>query len=112
MNGFICNYFQFRNALKLAHWGTDSYAAHKAFDSIGAEFDGLVDKYVESFLGRYGEKDFQVNGSTTVKFNLIYLGKYIDFLEGCKNVESPELSNIIDEMVAVLNKLKYLLTLK
>lgn len=39
--------------IKLHHWATMSYATHKALDELHGSLSGLVDKFVESYLGHY-----------------------------------------------------------
>ena len=92
------------NSLKLAHWSTDKFAQHEAFGKIHDEILALVDDFVESASGRYGEKTEAGDavgdlGAAVATMRLVAEG-------------NPELSNIVDEIGAKLDKLKYLLTLK
>lgn len=105
-----------QNQLKVYHWQTNSYAKHMAF---GGAYDGLgalIDDFVEILMGIEGivaiaplklanknqldEKEFILESIEIIK-------EFKSSLE-----EYPDLLNIADEMIAVLGKLKYLLTLK
>lgn len=107
--------------LHVYHWQTDSYAAHQAFGQAYDTLDGLMDQFVETFMGKYGKvasKDgFDINLSNiTDKKPNEFIDSVIDFLtnelpKSLKSETDTDLLNIRDEMVGELNKLKYLLTL-
>jgi DNA-binding ferritin-like protein len=107
--------------LHVYHWQTDSYAAHQAFGQAYDALDGLMDQFVEVFMGKYGKvaskEGFNVNLSNiTDKKPVEFIDTIIDFLtnELPKSLKEndTDLLNIRDEMLAELNKLKYLLTLE
>jgi DNA-binding ferritin-like protein len=107
--------------LHVYHWQTDSYAAHQAFGQAYDALDGLMDNFVEVFMGKYGKvasKDgFDINlANITDKKPGEFIDSVIDFLtnELPKSLKDndTDLLNIRDEMIAELNKLKYLLTLE
>ncbi len=109
--------------IKLFHWQTKSYAEHKALDKLFSGLVELSDNLVESCMGKYGrpqagEKNVNFNLSDYQKENLEeYLNSLILCYEGeCKESLDPkkdsDLLNILDEMVALVNKTKYLITLK
>jgi DNA-binding ferritin-like protein len=107
--------------LHVYHWQTDSYAAHQAFGQAYDALDGLMDQFVEVFMGKYGKvaskEGFNVNLSNiTDKKPVEFIDTVIDFLttELPKSLKEndTDLLNIRDEMLAELNKLKYLLTLE
>jgi len=103
---------------KLYHWNTTSYAKHKATDCFNATFEGLVDKFVEVLIGKYEVKPVvskvRISDAdlTDVGF-IIYLKQTVKFLNELNriNLES-DLLNIRDEMLAELDKILYLLTLR
>lgn len=106
--------------LHVYHWQTDSYAAHQAFGAAYDAIDGLMDGFVEVFMGKYGKvasKDgFDIKLSNiTDKKPEDFINDMIEFLtvEIPKVIkeEDTDLLNIRDEMLSELNKLKYLLTL-
>jgi hypothetical protein len=107
--------------LHVYHWQTDSYAAHQAFGQAYDALDGLMDQFVEVFMGKYGK--VATKGGFNISLSNItdkkpgeFIDSVIDFLtnelpKSLKDNDS-DLLNIRDEMIAELNKLKYLLTLE
>ena len=116
----VTNLLTLQNQVKIHHWQTKSYAEHQA---LGGAYDALteqIDEFIEVFMGKYGRIEsrdgFKIelsnyNDLATVDF----VDKYINYLvnELPKGLEESDtdLFNIRDEMLAQLNKLKYLLTL-
>ena len=109
------------NQLKINHWQTESYAEHQALGSTYDELTGLIDEFVEVFMGKYG-RVVNKNGFTLDVKNLKDLSsdqladKYIKYLveelpSKLDSTKDTDLLNIRDEMLGNLNKLKYLLTL-
>ena len=110
----------FQNELRLHHWGTQSYAAHKALGNAYESLDALLDTFTESYMGVYGKDD--INNVTELKFlgpNKISSMSLISSLEAYLIDELPKqidpkqtaLLNIRDEMLALAQQTKYLLTL-
>ena len=112
---------QFQQQLRIFHWQTESYAQHKALGKAYEALDGLIDNFVETFMGKYGrlkstEGNYTITltnleGSNIVKAVdefIVYLETYETELE----VKDTDLFNIRDEMKGTCNTLKYLLTLK
>jgi len=106
--------------LHVYHWQTDSYAAHQAFGGAYDAIDGLMDQFVEVFMGKYGKvasKDgFDIKlGNITDKKPDEFIDEMIEFMttEVPKSLKDTDtdLLNIRDEILGELNKLKYLLTL-
>jgi DNA-binding ferritin-like protein len=109
------------NQLKIHHWQTKSYAQHQAFGGTYGDLTDLIDEFVELFMGKYGR--IKAKGGFTIKLeNYETLAptdladKYIAYLvdELPKELDAEkdtDLLNIRDEMLGLLNKLKYLLTL-
>jgi hypothetical protein len=116
----VTNLLTLHNQLKINHWQTKSYAEHKALGRAYDEFSGLIDEFIEVFMGKYGRiesrEGFKIELSNYKDLLPMDLcDKYIDYLvnELPKSLEESDtdLFNIRDEMLAQLNKLKYLLTL-
>jgi len=110
----------FQIELRLHHWGTQSYAAHKALGKLYENLDGLIDTFTEVYIGIYG-RDF-LKEINELKFNGPYkttATKVVDSLEDYLMNELPsqiddnqtELLNIRDEMLGEVQRTKYLLTL-
>lgn len=106
--------------LHVYHWQTDSYAAHQAFGQAYSALDGLMDHFVEVFMGKYGKVaskgGFDIElANLTDKKPIEFIDTIIDYLTNeipkiLKDGDT-DLLNIRDEMLGELNKLKYLLTL-
>lgn len=110
----------FQNEVRLHHWGTQSYAAHKALGALYEGLDPLLDTFVETYIGAKGKDDIknianlQLNGSYKINVNTV-IESFEDYLQ--KEIEKEigsdqtALLNIRDEMLALVQKTKYLLTL-
>ena len=109
------------NQLKVLHWQTQSYAKHQAFGEAYDELDDLIDTFVEVYMGKYGriiiEKDDTINLVNIGEMDQDeFLTVICEFLYSFNNQldsnKDTDLLNIRDEMLATVNKLKYLLTLQ
>lgn len=109
--------------IRLYHWNTDSYATHKATDSLLETLNEIIDKYVETLLGKTNIKlktsDYNTLTIKTPQNNLgleKYIQELIDFLlEVHKKLDlnaDVDLTNLRDEMIGDLNRFLYLLRLK
>jgi len=109
--------------VKLFHWQTCSYAEHKTFDKFLNSFSGLSDDLMESVMGKYGRPQLTAEHSTLemVNYDSQSILNFMDRLHKCYSCEikdlfdpskDSELINILDEIVALIDKTKYLLTLK
>ena len=110
----------FQTELRLHHWGTKSYAAHKALGKLYENLDGLIDSFTEAYLGITGREvlkevnSLELNGP--FRTNPV---KVVDSLEEYLMNELPNqvgedqtaLLNIRDEMLGLVQQTKYLLTL-
>ena len=107
--------------LKVNHWQTKGYARHNAFGSTYDELQDLVDRYVEEAMGKYGR--FILDDETKT-IELVNLSE-IDFkgfintlrealLQFTSQLDQTDtnLLNIRDEILGLINKLGYLLTLE
>lgn len=120
MEEFLNQLIQIQQQLRIFHWQTKSYARHKAYGDAYSGLSDLIDEFVEVHMGKYGR--FQLANNSIELTNLAetsvkdFVNTSIDFLTNLSSRLSPEkdtdLLNIRDEMLATLNKLKYLLTLE
>jgi len=116
----IVPFITLQEQLRVFHWQSDTYAQHKAFGKAYDDLGDLIDQFVEVYSGKFGKP------KAKFKYNLTlsnFEGDYLEFIDSSItfldefnaefNAEKDsELLNIRDEMKAVLNRLKYLLTLK
>lgn len=112
--------FTLQMQLRVFHFQTESHAEHSAFGDTYSAIDALVDEYMEVHMGKYG-RPFAKDSFHIELIN--YSGdinKWVDAFCSALTEELPrsisesdtDLLNIRDEMLASLNKLRYLLTLK
>jgi DNA-binding ferritin-like protein len=117
----ITNFLSIQSQLKVLHWQTKSYAEHKAFGKLYDALDGLFDTFIEVYMGKYGtilakeEFEFEVQNYSE-EFAREFLDKTISyFTEDITNgldEKDTDLLNLRDEVIAEMNKTKYLLKLK
>jgi len=111
---------QILDQARILHWQTDSYAEHKA---LGKFYDGLnvlVDTFVETAMGTMGRS--RANGAFNISLRNYkdydvssYMTNVVNAFRKMKKDISDEytdLQNILDEMLALANQTKYLLTLR
>lgn len=93
----------------LQHWQTKSYANHKALAKYYNAIPGLVDRLVESYMGRYGpldafEEEFEIDKDPVRYFKA--LQKYVD--QNREHLpDDSELQNTVDEILDLINSLLY-----
>jgi hypothetical protein len=116
-------FMNLRNQIKLYHWQTHVYARHIATDKILAEIDALIDSYVEIYIGKYGRPKLN---STTGTIHLLNMGdagavRFIrsaihymerNLVKHLNKGSDTDLFNLRDELLANMNQLLYLFTLK
>lgn len=109
------------NQLKIFHWQTKSYAQHQAFGAAYDSLEPLIDEFIEVYMGKYGRikakekfvitvENYSDNKPVDVINDFVTIVQK-DLVKDLTSENDSELLNIKDEMLAVLNKLKYLLTL-
>mgnify|MGYP003346446985 FL=1 len=101
--------------IKLYHWTTMKYGVHKALDDLYEKTNTSVDKFVESFLGRYKKqplKKFTINtkANTEIDSLITWLETERDNLDKMQKpfAKASELQNILQEMVADFDTAIYL----
>ena len=107
-----------RNQIKLYHWQTKSFADHKATDDLTAALDLAIDRFVEVYMGKYGRpkvsKSIKLHNFSSnmarqfVEKQTLYL---LNILPRKIKKTDTDLLNIRDEILAELNKIRYLFTL-
>ena len=105
---------------KMLHWGTLSYAQHKTFCDFMEDFDDLGDSLVESIMGKFGRP---ITGGASIEvldYNQVDVIAYFDNLyeyytaaigQFQPKEQNEEIVNILAEIIALIDKAKYLLTL-
>jgi DNA-binding ferritin-like protein len=114
----LANVLQIQGQLKVLHWQTLSYAEHKAFNKIYKSLGDLFDRLIEVYSGKYQRPKFGgVKQITFADYENLKIDAFIEAFEDFMNnsfmaQQDAELNNIKDEIVADIQQLKYLLTLK
>ena len=115
----VIMFLQMLNTVKLYHWKTSSYAQHKATDELYANLNTNIDTFVETMLGKTGDR---VNLTGVKSLPLLdysnlssfkqEIEKYKQFLINMKlnATNNSDLLNIRDEILGNLNQFTYLLT--
>ncbi len=108
--------------LRILHWQTKGFARHKAFGETYSDLDGLIDDFVEISMGKYGrfslsdsEKTLNLKNITELELGLFLKtmkGKLIEMTSQLSSDKDTDLLNLRDEMLGLVNKLSYLLTLE
>jgi hypothetical protein len=119
---FVKRMLEVPPVIRLFHWKTDSYAAHKATDGLLETLNEIIDKYVETMLGKTNVKlsmsDYKTLSLETPQTN-DDLEKYVkdlieflhDFHKKIDQEYDTDLLNIRDEIIGDLNRFLYLLRL-
>ena len=107
--------------LKINHWQTKGLGRHQAFGMVYDELQDLVDTYVEESMGKYGRfiLDDETKTITLSNLNELEIKSFISTVKDAliqitDQVEETDtnLLNVRDEMLGLINKLSYLLTLE
>jgi hypothetical protein len=112
---------------KLLHWQTESLAEHEALDELFKRLIKIGDHLVESVMGKYGrpeltpeEANFTLSNYENPE-NPDGLPRFISNVDNCFRNEcsslfstekDPEIHNIIQEILGVIDNISYLLTLR
>lgn len=106
---------------KLLHWQTMGDAKHRLYGDVYDSLGGMIDSFVEIMMGKNGRPEFGEGESISFKdissINMqTFLDDIVEFLVGMSDSlddrYDTDLLNLRDEMLALINKTKYLLTLK
>ena len=117
----ILKLVQVQVQFKFMHWQTTGDAKHRAYGDIYDTLGDLIDSFTEAMMGKYGrpefESEFLLMFQDLKPLNLQnFMDGITDFLVSITEMLDPkydtDLLNLRDEMLASINKLKYLLTLK
>ena len=119
----VLKFIQILNIIKIYHWKTLSYPQHKATDELYESFNGRMDEFVETMLGKTGKR-FNLSSTKSIPFydytNVTKFKQCIETFKSYlvnmsnapyfKNPGNSDLLNIRDEILGDLNKFTYLLT--
>jgi len=112
-------FLELLSTIKIYHWNTYDYSAHKATDELYSTLSDNVDKFMEVYMGTTNQR-IPLSTRTSISLNNLskpamksYIQKSINHLEKIKlPSKNTDLYNIRDEMLANLNQFLYLFTFK
>jgi len=107
---FIGMLFQSADMMHIAHLQTTSFAEHKALNGYYDGILDLTDKFSEVYFGRYKRVEIVIPESKNAPA-VEHLREMQQTIDSERTNYSSELQNIMDEMLALINKTLYLLTL-
>lgn len=107
---FIGTLFHSRDTMHIAHLQTTSFAEHKALNGY---YDGileLTDNFSEVYFGRFKRVEIVIPEAKNMDA-ISHLKEMQSTIDSERNNYPSELQNILDEMLGLINKTLYLLTL-
>lgn len=117
----ILKLVQIQTQWRFLHWQTFGDAKHRTYGEIYEGLDDLIDSFTEVMMGKYGRPTF--DSEFAIMFQDIAALSIQKFMDGITEFfvsltdqldprYDTDLLNLRDEMLAAINKAKYLLTLK
>lgn len=96
-------------AAHVAHLMTPSYASHTALNDFYEGIIPLIDKFAETFIGRYGKLENFPNVKEPSTDGLTILGNYTMWIDKNRELISDlsEIQNIIDEISGFCSSIAY-----
>jgi hypothetical protein len=124
MSKLLQHFFYYQNLIKIFHWQTKKYAQHIASDQLYQTLQTLIDQWIEVYQGKYGiiiiENKINISLNNMelsnfkkllIQFKSFLMNDIPNYLGKDKEMKNTDLINIRDEMLAILNKTLYLITL-
>ena len=118
---FILKLSQIQIQWRFLHWQTFGDAKHRLYGEIYDQLGDFLDEFTETMMGKYGRPEFDPEFSIMFQdINSLNMQNFMDgiteFLVSMSDqLDSrydTDLLNLRDEMLGLINKSKYLLTLK
>lgn len=117
INDIALEFFRHQLIIKLFHFQTKKYGAHKTSDAYLSKFLKLYDDFLETAQGIYGRiniKQVNIPVQTTNDNSIIsFIDKFCNYLSSFEttcNINNTDLLNIRDEILGEADQFKYLLT--
>lgn len=115
----IHKFLEYSALIKLYHWTTYKHSRHIATDALYSSIQDGMDKFIEVYIGIYERKTVFKGSPQSIELKLyndknasLLLDEIANFLKKDipKYVKETDLLNIRDEILASVNKAKYLFT--
>ena len=114
MNKYAATLLGFVFQMHVYHWQSLSFANHMALGELYDGIHDLTDTFMEAYMGKYGREQTAVNSAILVDYDvnnkMEKINEFEQFLVNC-DLPDTDLLNIRDEMLGLVHKVKYLLTL-
>ena len=114
----LCEMLEASAQAKVFHWQTSSFAEHEALGDFYEGFNGLMDKFIESYQGCYGRImmgcDMEVK-PYTLDAPVTFLEEFKSYISGGARmlvIGNSALTNILDEINGLVDQTIYRLTFK
>lgn len=107
---FIGTLFQSRDMMHIAHLQTTSFAEHKALNGYYDGILDLTDTFTEAYFGQNKRVEIIIPEAKNMDA-VTHMKEMMAMLNAERGNYSSELQNIIDEMLGLVDKTAYLLTL-
>lgn len=122
MAEFVTFFFDLSNNTKLYHWMTHSHPRHKASDELFESIVDLSDKFMETYMGRYGRPKTTDRSSLKLSLKTYNDKTIVDYYKSCVSYlqssftstlteKDTDLVNLRDEILGKINQTLYLFTL-
>lgn len=124
-SNMVASFLRILNIIKLFHWKTQEFSVHKATDELYSDLGGRIDSFVEQLMGII-DKRIDINESlcyavncdniSELKEHIIVFKKYLEEYtaitdQSTNTVVNFDLLTLRDEMIGLLDKFLYLITL-
>jgi hypothetical protein len=117
LNEVVQEFFKHQLIIKLFHFQTQKYGAHKTSDKYLSKFLETYDTFLETAQGIYGRvsvKQCNLSIDTVDDTSIFQLldafSKFLSNIENTHNIVNTDLLNLRDEMLGATDQFKYLLT--
>lgn len=115
----ISDLIKFQEQIRLLHWQTKKYNEHTAYGKTYNNLNDLIDNFVEVYIAKYGDIKFSPNlvitlyNSNSLKVDAFLKNMIAKLVKiDADTTLDVDLLAIRDEIVILINTLRYLLTLK
>lgn len=102
--------FHSRDMMHIAHLQTTSFAEHKALNGYYDGILDLTDTFIEAYFGQNKRVEIVIPEAKNMD-SMSHMKEMMVMLNAERGNYSSELQNIIDEMLGLVDKTAYLLTL-
>lgn len=107
---FIGELFKSRDTMHIAHLQTTSFAEHKALGAYYDQILDLTDSFTEKYFGANKRVELIIPESRN-ESAITHMQRMKAMIEAERDNYSSDLQNIMDEMLGLVHKTMYLLTL-